>query len=217
MGEAVEQFGREAVLADGDLSLVQLSPDPEVLLYLQAGFTDQPFSAASVEEPQVRPIEEALFGVVEPTFEQAQAKRTVRDIRDRDNRNALGREMRCRTPQDRCRVALVFEHVEREDDVEGFALEGVERFRGFEIGDDDAIANLCCRVRGLAIAFNAPDRAAPAFQRAGDRPVGRSEIQHPAARRDRHHRQGMRRVPVLEINALRVTRACHDISLLALR
>ena len=50
--------------------------------------------------------------------------------------------MTCRTPQDRCRVAQVFEHIEREDDVEGLATKRLERFWGFEIGDDEAIADL---------------------------------------------------------------------------
>ena len=113
-----------------------------MLRYRQACLADQLFGCVPVEESQVRPIEESLFRVVESTLEQAQAKCAMRDIGDRHNRDAPGRQITRCTLQDRCRVAQVFEHIERKDDVEGLATKRLERFFGFEIGDDDAIADL---------------------------------------------------------------------------
>ena len=99
-----------------------------MLRYRQACLADQLFGGVPVEESQVRPIEESLFRVVESPLEQAQAKCAVGDIGDRHNRDApRGQETGC-TLQDRCRVAQVFEHIEREDDVEGLATECLKRF-----------------------------------------------------------------------------------------
>ena len=80
--KALQKFGWQAVLVDGDFSLLQLSPDAKTLRYRKARFTDQLFGGVPVEESQVRPIEESLFRVRESPLEQAQAKCAMSDIGD---------------------------------------------------------------------------------------------------------------------------------------
>ena len=120
-------------------------------------------AALSVEKSQVRPIEESLFRVIESTLEQAQAKRTVSDIGDRHNRNALGRQMTRCTLQHRCRVAQVFEHVEREDDVEGLATKRLERFFGVSRSATMTRSQTCEAASAACSSCSMPHTVQPRF------------------------------------------------------
>ena len=99
-------------------------------------------AASRSKKSQVRPIEESLLGIGESTLEQAQAKCTVGDIGDRHNRNALGRQVTCRTLQDRCRVPKCSSTSSARTTSKVSLPSASRRFFGFEIGDEDAIADL---------------------------------------------------------------------------
>ena len=166
--KALQKFGWQTVLVDGDFSLLQLSPHAKVLRDRQACLADQLFRCVPVEESQVCPIEESLFCVVESPLEQAQAKCAMGDIGDRHNRDAHRGQMTYCTPQDRCRVSQVFEHIERKDDVEGLAI---KRSNASVVSRSATMMrSQTCKAASAACSslLDAPHGAAALFQRPGD-------------------------------------------------